>query len=66
MSFLLLWLQVYGILMVQLVLTGAIIAVFLLVNSVKSYVQRNQWVYWTSLVLMLVCLIRFTSESREK
>ena len=66
MSFLRLWLQVYGILMVQLVLTGAIIAVFLLVNSVKSYVQRNQWVYWTSLVLMLVCLIRFTSESREK
>merc|ERR1719466_212794 len=49
--------KVYGILMVQLVLTAAIIAVFLLVNSVKSYVQRNQWVYWTSLVLMLVCLI---------
>ena len=51
--------------MVQLVLTAAIIAVFLLVNSVKSYVQRNQWVYWTSLVLMLVCLIRFTSQSRK-
>jgi len=49
--------KVYGILMLQLLLTGAIIATFLYVHPVRLYVQRNMWVYFTSMGIMLVCLI---------
>lgn len=49
--------KVYSILMVQLVLTGAVISTFMFVESVKSYVQRNMWVYYCSMGVMFVCLI---------
>eukprot|EP00090_Calanus_glacialis_P026068 TRINITY_DN4088_c0_g1_i1.p1 TRINITY_DN4088_c0_g1~~TRINITY_DN4088_c0_g1_i1.p1 ORF type:complete len:319 (+),score=75.81 TRINITY_DN4088_c0_g1_i1:46-1002(+) len=49
--------KVYSILMCQLVLTGAVIGTFMFVESVKTYVQRNMWVYYTSMGVMLVCLI---------
>jgi len=49
--------KVYSILMCQLVLTGAVIATFMFVQPVKFYVQRNMWVYYTSMGVMLVCLI---------
>jgi len=49
--------KVYSILMCQLVLTGAVIATFMFVENVKMYVQRNMWVYYTSMGVMLVCLI---------
>lgn len=49
--------KVYGILMCQLAVTAAVIATFMFVSHVKLYVQRNMWVYWTSLGVMLVCLI---------
>jgi len=49
--------KVYSILMVQLVLTGAVISTFMFVKDVKSYVQRNMWVYYSSMGVMLVCLI---------
>jgi len=49
--------KVYSILMCQLALTGAVISTFMFVGSVKSYVQRNMWVYYTSMGVMLVCLL---------
>jgi len=66
--------KVYSILMVQLTLTGAIIATFMFLGgcsgekdvdgrclsgewSVKEYVRYNRWPYYTSMALMLVCLI---------
>lgn len=49
--------KVYGILMCQLAITAALIATFMFVHPVKLYVQRNMWVYWTSLGVMFVCLI---------
>lgn len=49
--------KVYSILMCQLVLTGAVITTFMFVESVKSYVQQNRWVYYTSMGVMLVCLL---------
>jgi len=49
--------KVYGILMCQLLVTGAIIAAFLFVHDLKMFVMRNMWVYWTSFGVMFVCLI---------
>jgi len=49
--------KVYSILMFQLVLTGAVIALFMFVEDVKTYVQRNLWVYYSSMAVMFVCLI---------
>jgi len=49
--------KVYSILMCQLALTGAVIGVFMFVGTVKTYVQRNMWVYYTSMGVMLVCLL---------
>jgi len=49
--------KVYSILMCQLVLTGAVIATFMFVEDVKTYVQRNIWVYYTSMAVMIVCLL---------
>lgn len=64
--------KVYSILMLQLVLTGAIIAAFMFVGgtcseesancrngqwSVKRYVQTNRWVYYTSMAVMIACLL---------
>jgi len=49
--------KVYSILMCQLVLTGAIISVFMYVEPVKTYVRGNMWVYYCSMAVMFVCLI---------
>jgi len=49
--------KVYGILMCQLLITGGVIALFMFVEGVKTYVQRNMWVYFTSIGVMLVCLL---------
>merc|ERR1711970_316897 len=63
--------KVYAILMCQLTLTGVIIATFMFVGncsgpdgrcahgewSIKQYVRQNRWPYYTSMALMLVCLI---------
>merc|ERR1711970_909674 len=63
--------KVYAILMCQLTLTGVIIASFMFVGncsgpdgqcqhgewSIKQYVRQNRWPYYTSMALMLVCLI---------
>ena len=49
--------KVYSILMAQLVLTGAIIAAFLFVAEVRLFVQQNRWVYFTSLGVMVACLL---------
>jgi len=63
--------KVYAILMCQLTLTGVIIATFMFVGncsgidgrcepgewSIKQYVRHNRWPYYTSMALMLVCLI---------
>ena len=49
--------KVYSILMVQLVVTGAIISLFIFVDRIKTYVQVNTWVRWTSWGVSLVVLI---------
>merc|ERR1712066_78925 len=63
--------KVYAILMCQLTLTGVIIASFMFVGncsgpdgrcahgewSIKQYVRENRWPSYTSMALMLVCLI---------
>ena len=49
--------RVYSILMVQLVITGAIISLFMFVESLKTYVRYNRWVMWTSWGVALVCII---------
>jgi len=49
--------KVYGILLCQLVLTGAIIAVFMKVDPVRLYVRRNMWIFYAALVATIVCII---------
>ena len=49
--------RVYSILMVQLVITAAIISLFVFVDSVKSYVRENRWLMYTSWGLAFVCII---------
>jgi len=49
--------KVYGILCCQLVVTAAIIALFMFVADVKFYVLRNQWVHFTAMGVMLICLL---------
>ncbi|XP_059199759.1 protein lifeguard 3-like [Centropristis striata] len=53
--------KVYLILASQLLVTTAIVAIFTFVRPVRLFVQRNQWIYWTSYAvyfithLVLVC-----------
>jgi len=49
--------KVYGILFSQLLLTGAIISLFLFYEPLKLYVQRSRVIYWVAFAVMLVCLI---------
>jgi len=49
--------KVYGILLCQLVLTGAIIAVFMKVDPVRLYVRRNMWIFYAAMVATIVCII---------
>jgi len=49
--------KVYGILMIQLLLTGGIIGAFMGIESLRLYTMRNQWIYWTAFGVMLVCMI---------
>jgi len=49
--------KVYGILMLQLILTGGIIAAFMGIEPLRLYTQKNQWIYFTSFGVMMVCMI---------
>lgn len=49
--------KVYGILMLQLLATVGIIALFLYVDSVRLYSQQNPWMWYLALVMMMVTLI---------
>lgn len=49
--------KVYGLLMVQLLITMAMIALFTFVDSVKLYSQQNPWLYWTAFGVMLTSMI---------
>jgi FtsH-binding integral membrane protein len=49
--------KVYGILSIQLAVTAAFIALFIFHEGVKLYVERNEWVQWTTIGLLLASLI---------
>ncbi|XP_077993468.1 protein lifeguard 1-like [Glandiceps talaboti] len=49
--------KVYAILCAQLVVTMAIICIFLYVDEVRIYTYQNQWVWWVALILTFICLI---------
>ena len=49
--------KVYGILICQLNVTGTIIALFLFIPNIQTYILDNLWVLWTSIGLMFACLI---------
>lgn len=49
--------KVYGILMVQLAITVSFIAIFLYVDGVKQYTQRNEWMFWVAFVMVIVLMI---------
>lgn len=63
--------KVYSILMVQLVLTGAIVAVFCLVQPIRLWIRQNGWIVYvfTGVVLVrnfevaVVCLLLQPKES---
>lgn len=61
--------KVYSILMVQLLITGAIISCFLFIDSLKTYVRgEGVWVYYSSMGGSLVCIISLAccSDVRRK
>jgi len=49
--------KVYGILMLQLILTGGIIGAFMGIKPLRLYTMENQWIYWCAFGVMLVCMI---------
>jgi len=49
--------KVYGILCVQLMVTGAIITPFMYHQPLRDYVRRSNTIYWISMVITLVCII---------
>ena len=49
--------KVYGILMVQLTISLGFIAWFTYHEPTKNYVRHHTELWWTALVVMLVCLI---------
>lgn len=49
--------KVYSILMLQLVVTGAIMALFMFVEKIKDYVQDNMWVMYASWGVSFACII---------
>ncbi|XP_029637302.1 protein lifeguard 1 [Octopus sinensis] len=49
--------KVYGILMLQLMVTLGIIALFLYVTPVREYSNQNPWMWYLALVLTFVTLI---------
>ena len=46
--------KVYGILMIQLIVTGAFIAVFTFVESVRVWTRQSPWLYIVALVVLVV------------
>jgi FtsH-binding integral membrane protein len=46
--------KVYGILMCQLIVTGAFISVFTFVDSVRVWTRQSPWLYIVALVVLLV------------
>lgn len=49
--------KVYGILMVQLLLTFGIICLFMFVEPVRDFTRRSPYLYWIAFAVTIVCLI---------
>lgn len=49
--------KVYGILLAQLILTGALVATFVLDTGVKEFVDRHQSVYWSAFAVSLATIV---------
>lgn len=49
--------KVYGLLMVQLLITMGMISVFTFVHSVRLYARQNSWMYWVAFVVVMVVMI---------
>ncbi|KAJ0178100.1 hypothetical protein K1T71_005923 [Dendrolimus kikuchii] len=49
--------KVYAILMCQLLVTMAFIALFLFHQPTKMWAYRNPWLFWVAFAVMFVCLI---------
>lgn len=49
--------KVYGILFCQLVLTGAFIAVFTFVDSVRLWARQSSWLYIAAACVLFTCMI---------
>jgi len=49
--------KVYGILLVQLLITLAIISVFTFVQGAKLFAKQHSWLYWLAFAILLVCMI---------
>merc|ERR1712110_35622 len=49
--------KVYSILMCQLLVTGAVMALFMYVKPIKSYVQDNSWLMFASWGVAFACII---------
>lgn len=49
--------KVYGILLCQLLVTGAFIAVFTFSEPVRVWSRQSQWLYIVALVVLLVCML---------
>lgn len=49
--------KVYSILFVQLLVSIAIVCLFVLSPPVNSYVRRNQWMFWSAWILTIVFMI---------
>jgi len=49
--------KVYGILMVQLLLTFGIICLFMFVEPVKEFTRKSPYLYWIAFAVTIVCLI---------
>ncbi|XP_059097568.1 protein lifeguard 3-like isoform X2 [Tigriopus californicus] len=49
--------KVYGILSIQLMITCAIIAIFVFVDSLRIFAIQNRSLYWVAFGLTMVCMI---------
>ena len=49
--------KVYAILMCQLVVTGAIMAIIMFVQPIKDWVWDNIWIMYVSMGVTLACVI---------
>ena len=49
--------KVYGLLSIQLLLTGAMICMFLYIEPINEMALESNWLYWVSSIVFLVVLI---------